>query len=266
MTTDTEALPPLPNIVIRADNHYRGEGLAEAVRDYARAALALRKQVPEFKGVPAWRIRERVAATGQTAADALRDLCAEGRAALTAAPSAQAEPCQWCCGTGRFADHACRFCAGKAKGSVFAAPSAQAEPVAPFLFVAMDDDKRAHLTWCADEVAVREAVKEAMFWLPSGEELDADNLRQLNGVVEELLDSGAMVFEGDAPLYLYRVAAPPSAQAQPQEPPRSAPLTEAMSDGEIKVMLSGLGLVGFDDLSDFKVAVVRAYEKARGIK
>lgn len=88
-------------------------------------------------------------------------------------------------------------------------------PQAPFLFVAMDDDKRAHLTWCADEAAVREAVKGAMFWLPDGEELDAENADQLTGVVEALLEDGAMTFEGDAPLYLYRVgAASPQAPAQ----------------------------------------------------
>lgn len=85
-------------------------------------------------------------------------------------------------------------------------PKAPAEQLAPLLFVAMDDDKRAHLTWCVDEAAVREAVKGAMFFLPDGEELDHDHTEQLNGSVEELLDSGALTFEGDPPLYLYRVA------------------------------------------------------------
>jgi len=95
-----------------------------------------------------------------------------------------------------------------------AQPSAQGEAVAPFLFVAMDDDKRAHLTWCADEAAVREAVKGAMFFVPAGEELSAEHTEQLDGSVEELLESGALIFEGDPPLYLYRVASAPAAPAQ----------------------------------------------------
>lgn len=33
-------LPPLPDIVLRADGHYNGEGLADAVRAYAEQAVA----------------------------------------------------------------------------------------------------------------------------------------------------------------------------------------------------------------------------------
>ena len=104
----------------------------------------------------------------------------------------------------------------------------QPEPVAhvQFLFVAMDDDKQAHLTWCLDEAAVRSAIKDAMFFSHDGAPLDADDEYQLTGVVEELLDSGAMTFEGDAPLYLYRVAGvtAPSEQAHPPRTP--VPLTD----------------------------------------
>lgn len=102
------------------------------------------------------------------------------------------------------------------RAALSASPQA---PQARFLFVAMDDDKQAHLTWCADEAAVHEAVKAAMFWLHEGEQLDADHAEQLDGSVAELLDSGSLTFEGDAPLYLYRVgsASPQAPAAQPQQ-------------------------------------------------
>lgn len=101
--------------------------------------------------------------------------------------------------------------------AIRAALAAPAAVPQPFLFIAMDDDKRAHLTWCADEAAVRAAVQGAMFWLPDGEELSADHAEQLDANVEELLDSGAVTFEGDPPLYLYRVAG--AALAAPSVPP-----------------------------------------------
>jgi len=80
-----------------------------------------------------------------------------------------------------------------------------AQAVAPFLFIAMDDDKRAHLTWCADESEVRAAVAVAMFWLADGEHMSAEHAEELDANVAELLDCGALTFEGDPPLYLYRV-------------------------------------------------------------
>jgi hypothetical protein len=73
-----------------------------------------------------------------------------------------------------------------------------------YLFIAMDDDKVAHLVFCADETAVRSAVKDAMFF-HEGRELSKEHQDQLDGCVEELLDSGALVFEGDPPLYLFKV-------------------------------------------------------------
>lgn len=93
------------------------------------------------------------------------------------------------------------------------------EPSAPFLFVQMDDDNTAHLTWCRDAAAVHEAVKGAMFFSHDGAELDADHTEQLAGSVEELMDSGALTFEGDPPLYLYRVSGTaPTAQPAPTVP------------------------------------------------
>lgn len=144
----------------------------DEMRDYARAALAQRQQVPEGNN--------------------------DVRAALA-----------------RLIEVYDAMGCPRGVARIMAESALTAVPHAPFLFVAMDDDKQAHLTWCADEAAVREAVKGAMFWLPDGEELDADNLLQLDGVVEELLDSGAMIFEGDAPLYLYRVATAPALTAAP---------------------------------------------------
>jgi hypothetical protein len=109
--------------------------------------------------------------------------------------------------------------AAEARVSAALAAQQPAAVPAPFLFVAMDDDKKAHLTWCADEAAVRAATQAAMFFSHDGAPLDADHDGQLTGVVEELLDSGCMTFEGDAPLHLYRVA---SAAAPALQPPSTA--------------------------------------------
>lgn len=103
-------------------------------------------------------------------------------------------------------------------------PSAPSgEPAAPFLFIAMDDDKRAHLTWCADESEVEAAVSLAMFWLRPGEELNAEYAEQLTANVEELLDSGTLTFEGDPPLYLYRVGGTAPTRQAPQAAHTAAP-------------------------------------------
>jgi len=75
---------------------------------------------------------------------------------------------------------------------------------AQFLFIAMDDDGAAHPTYCADQAAVKAAVRDAMFMAG---EIDRDHQNQIDGVVESLLDSGAMIFEGDPSLYLYRLPA-----------------------------------------------------------
>lgn len=71
------------------------------------------------------------------------------------------------------------------------------------LFVAMDDDKKAHLTWCADRAAVRQAVRNAVYF--GNEELDDDGNEQVDGITDGLIAEGSHHFEGDAPLYLYRV-------------------------------------------------------------
>ena len=40
----SDGLGPLPEVVRRADNHYSGEGLADAVRAYAAAAVAAERE------------------------------------------------------------------------------------------------------------------------------------------------------------------------------------------------------------------------------
>jgi hypothetical protein len=86
-----------------------------------------------------------------------------------------------------------------------AKPKHSALPVAPpkFLFIAMDDDKVAHTVYCADEAAVKQAVTDAMIYPPR--DLEPELQSQVDGVTETLLDEGCMTFEGDAPLYLYRL-------------------------------------------------------------
>ena len=118
-------------------------------------------------------------------------------------------------------------------------PQPAQEPAAPFLFIAMDDDKRAHLTWCADEAAVHEAVKRAMFFTHDNEPLDADHVAQLTGSAEELLGSGALTFEGDAPLYLFRVGSAIEGCAAPTQAAPVAELVEALSEAESELVGAG---------------------------
>ncbi|MFM0165704.1 hypothetical protein PQR39_35410 [Paraburkholderia sediminicola] len=85
-----------------------------------------------------------------------------------------------------------------------AKPKHSALPVAPpkFLFIAMDDDGAAHPIYCADQAAVKTAVRDSMF-MPG--DLDPDHLEQVNGVTAALLEDGTYRFEGDAPLHLYKL-------------------------------------------------------------
>lgn len=134
-----------------------------------------------------------------------------------------------------------------------AQPAPVPVPAEPFLFVAMDDDKKAHLTWCADEAEVHEAVKGAMFFSHDGEELDAEHTEQLTANVAELLDSGALTFEGDAPLFLYRVSA-----AAPAAPVVQQPGWQWVPVEPTEEMLGvGVHLLG-DETADFLVDGRRA--------
>jgi hypothetical protein len=74
-----------------------------------------------------------------------------------------------------------------------------------FLFIQMDDDKKAHCEFLADEAAVRESVKLAVFSYKPGEAWDDDHVREAEAIAATLLEDGVMHFEGDAPLYLFRV-------------------------------------------------------------
>ena len=93
----------------------------------------------------------------------------------------------------------------KIRAKQAAKPKYSALPIAPprFLFIAMDDDGNAHPVYCADEDAVKTEVRNAMF-MPG--DIDRDHRYEVDGVTESLLESGAMIFEGDAPLYLYKLA------------------------------------------------------------
>lgn len=81
-----------------------------------------------------------------------------------------------------------------------------------FLFIAMDDDGRAHLTWCEDGATVRAAVQAVMF--TTEEVLHPEHAEEVAGVTEDLLDCGGHVFEGDPPIFLYRL---PASSAGDQE-------------------------------------------------
>jgi len=72
-----------------------------------------------------------------------------------------------------------------------------------WLFVAMDDDRYAHLTYCADGAAVKAAVTNAM--LHDADDLLPEHAEEIKGVTENLIENGSHHFEGDAPLYLFRV-------------------------------------------------------------
>lgn len=82
-----------------------------------------------------------------------------------------------------------------------------------YLFIQMDDAGRAHVTACADEAAVLTAVISSM-WV-SGYELDDDEQQQAQELVQTLLEDGRMSFEGDPPIYLFRLAATPITPSVP---------------------------------------------------
>lgn len=80
-----------------------------------------------------------------------------------------------------------------------------------YLFIAMDDDHGAHLTYCKDRDAVTSAVGAAMYMpYDAG---DADQAEIVSAHVDTLLEDGAVTFEGDPPLYLYRIASSIAAQS-----------------------------------------------------
>lgn len=108
-----------------------------------------------------------------------------------------------------------------------ATPPAITSADAQFLVVSMDDDGEAHPTYCADEEAVRQAVKGCVF---ACDDLDADELSQLDGMTAVLLEEKFLNFEGDPGIHLYRLAAPAAANVQ-------APV--ALTDEQILKVLCG---------------------------
>jgi hypothetical protein len=124
-------------------------------------------------------------------------------AASPAAPSpVQTERGAQCTNCGMRVDSKCGCSLGRA--ALQAAPAVDAPP--KFLFVAMDDDKRGHQTYCADEAAVRVAVRNAIYF--GDAELTPEGNEEVAGITDDLIECGAHHFEGDAPLYLFRLPDP----------------------------------------------------------
>jgi hypothetical protein len=76
-----------------------------------------------------------------------------------------------------------------------------------FLFIAMDDENKAHIEYATDEAGVLAAVQRAMFGAAFDEDgpEDDDDVNKCKGVVATLLEDGLMRFEGDPPLHLFRI-------------------------------------------------------------
>jgi hypothetical protein len=72
-----------------------------------------------------------------------------------------------------------------------------------YLVITMDDDHKGHPTFCPNEDAVRDVVRDAMF-MPG--ELDADEQECVRQNAAALIESGAIHFEGDPSIHLYQMA------------------------------------------------------------
>lgn len=84
---------------------------------------------------------------------------------------------------------------------------------APWLLIVHGEQQEpATLVPCTD---VMEAVKQSMFFLQPGEELDAEHMDELRGVVGVLMESGWMRFEGDPPLQLVRTGPTSTTKNEP---------------------------------------------------
>jgi hypothetical protein len=93
----------------------------------------------------------------------------------------------------------------KIRAKQAAKPKHSTLPIAPprFLFIAMDDDGNAHPEYLSDEAAVRKAVHVAIY---GGHEVVAEGDDEIDGITANLIENGSHHFEGDAPLYLYKLA------------------------------------------------------------
>jgi hypothetical protein len=84
-----------------------------------------------------------------------------------------------------------------------------------FLFIAMDDDGIGHPTYCANDAAVQDAVRNSMF-MPG--EIPTDIVDEIKAVSKALLEDGSYYFEGDAPLHLYRLTDSASKESHHSHP------------------------------------------------
>lgn len=188
MTNDTKDLPPLLGPAPQAA---LAEKLMSLAADYAIAHRA-------FVTAP----NKHANAKFDTARMALRFEvdCLAALAATNASASLTAQPAETCLNPQLAPDRKLTF------------PPAGCA----FLFIQMDDAGQAHLTACADELAALSVVIAAL-WIPR-HELDHGEQQQALEILETLLEDGRVSFEGDPPLYLFRLAAAPIAPTVPIRP------------------------------------------------
>lgn len=74
-----------------------------------------------------------------------------------------------------------------------------------YLFIAMDDDSRAHPEFLDGAQAVCDAVKRSCFDYRDGVEWLPEHAEEAAGLTETLLEDGKLSFEGDAPIYLFQL-------------------------------------------------------------
>lgn len=86
------------------------------------------------------------------------------------------------------------------------------------LLIAIDDDRRAHLTYCAGRGAIVDAVVIATYGEPT---LDQDAREEAAGITDALLEDGIFRFEGDPPLHLFELV--PGAALRAPEPLTALP-------------------------------------------
>lgn len=75
-----------------------------------------------------------------------------------------------------------------------------------YLFIVMDDERRAHPEYLESAQAVCDAVKRSVFDYRDGAEWLPEHIEEAAGLTATLLEDGKLSFEGDAPIYLFQLA------------------------------------------------------------
>ena len=73
------------------------------------------------------------------------------------------------------------------------------------LLVAMDDERKGHPTFIKESM-LKHTLQSLMFSNMPYEPLDADEQSQIDAIAEALLQDGAMHFEGDPPIYCFKLS------------------------------------------------------------